>query len=90
MAFLIAALLALGPFLLLCFADTIDDRRRSGRARRAGATAAGEAACAAEGRLAQRLMSGGIDPAGYRRAMTELAIDEARNRPLCVPGDAAG
>jgi hypothetical protein len=82
MAFLLAAVLVLGPFLVLYLIGDRPTRHPPP----AGSTAAEAARCEVEGLLARRLMAGEVDRVAYRAAMAELAVRDARSRPLHVPG----
>ena len=82
MAFLLAAILVLAPFLVLYLVED-----RPGRHPPAGAPTAGEAARReVEGLLVRRLLAGEVDRVAYHAAMAELAVRDARSRPLHVPG----
>jgi hypothetical protein len=49
-----------------------------------------QARCEVEGLLARQLLAGEIDRGAYQDAMAELAVRDARGRPLRVPGDPTG
>jgi hypothetical protein len=92
MAFLLAAILVLAPFVVLFLAGDPPAglRLRARSAAAVGPTAAEAARCEVEGLLARRLLAGEIDRAAYHDAMAELAVRDARARPLHVPGDPPG
>jgi hypothetical protein len=48
------------------------------------------ARCEMEGLLARRLIAGEIGRIAYHDAMAELAVRDARSRPLRVPGGSTG
>lgn len=107
MAFILAAVLVLAPFLLLYLAGEAPARKR----RTAGHPAAAKrprpvpapvlrddppdvvlttdeaARCEVESLLVRQRLAGEIDRGAYREAMAELAVRDARHRPLRIPGD---
>jgi hypothetical protein len=103
MAFILAAILVLAPFFVLLIAGNppawATRRARDLAAARVppvvdppviALTAEETARCEVEGLLARRLMAGEIDRTTYRDGMAELAVRDARSRPLRVPGDSPG
>jgi hypothetical protein len=99
MAFLLAAILVLAPFVVLYLAGdppawALQQHRSPGNTRCddppvVPLTADEAARCEVESLLAQRLMKGEIGRVAYHDAMAELALRDARSRPLLVPGDPA-
>ena len=102
MAFILAAVLVLAPFAVLYIvgdapawatrkARSLAEAPRPAEAPPVVALTAEETArCELEGLLARRLIAGEIDRAAYHDAMAELAVRDARSRPLHVPGDSCG
>jgi hypothetical protein len=93
MAFIIAAILVLAPFVVLILAGDPLDRpgpKPPDDPPAFTVSGAGQARCGAEGLLVRRLVAGELDRAAYREAMADLAVRDARSRPLRVPGDPTG
>ena len=93
MAFLFAAILVLAPFVVLILAGEPADRLdRTAPVDPPALTlsSAEQARCEVEGLLARRLITGELDRAAYQEAMAELAVRDARGRPLYVPGGPTG
>lgn len=89
MAFLVAAILVLAPFVVLILAGDPIDRpdRTTDPEPAAPLTADEQARCEVEGLLARRLVAGEVGRAVYHEAMAELAERDARSRPLRVPAE---
>ena len=103
MAFILAALLLLAPFVVLFLVDdppawALRRVRKLAATRVPPAvdppviamTAEETARCEMEGLLARRLTAGEVDRTVYHDAMAELAVRDARSRPLRIPGDPTG
>ncbi|GAA0899941.1 hypothetical protein GCM10009557_76060 [Virgisporangium ochraceum] len=93
MAFILAAILVLAPFVVLMLAGNPLDRFGPKPADDPPAlvlSSAEQARCEVEGLLVRRLVAGDLDRAARARAMADLVVRDARSRPLRVPGDPTG